>query len=130
MIEERDDIQALSEADQFLVCASILTSPHYQSENIEIDLKWVEKGGTVRFYNRPIAFLNENGTRNELSSLNIVCDARESDTNEIRRFFYTRSYNNENSVFFLSISDSALQFDTYVKNIPILMNAQKKSRPI
>lgn len=126
MIEENDDILSLSDAERLLICASILETPYYKSQNLEVDKKWMESTQRADIFRRPIEFLNEYNNLDKLSLICILCKALNRRNKKVSYdILYTRSYNDENSVFVLRIKNSYLEFDSYAKNIPILMNAKR-----
>lgn len=126
MIEENDDIISLSDAERLLICASILEAPYYKLQNLEVDKKWMENTHRADIYRRSIEFSNEYNNSDKLSLICILCKAlNRKNKKDSYDIFYTRSYNDENSVFVLRTKNSYFEFDSYAKNIPILMNAKR-----
>lgn len=129
MVEDNDDIQALSNDERLTLCGSILATQYFQSKNIEFDLVSTEDTSERDIYIKTLPLNSFKGISGKyvIFSDNVLCKALDSTENQSVDYYYTRSYRNDNSVFFLNKVESTLYFDSYFKNIPALINSKRNA---
>lgn len=131
MIEDKDDLSALSIWQKFLLCSSIILSPTHENDRHKFSLSWINydkylKEGIHRYETKLLTFDNNSYEEENWLADCLYCTPpaeAADDPNTIKRnLLVTRAYNDKHSLYVLQEEQRVIRFKDYVEKVPILMN--------
>lgn len=130
MIEQRNDLSALSEWQKFLLCSSTILSSNSVNDDQTLSLNWIDYKKNVEKKEQHALIrltFNDNNYEKEIRWANcLYCTPRieaAGDSRTIKRnLLLTSAYNDKHSLYILLEENGVIRLKKYVENVPILMN--------
>lgn len=132
MIEQQDDLSALSKWQKFLLCSSIILSPTYERNRHKFHLSWITytkhlKDGIHQYREKLLTFNDNNDEVEKWWADCLYCtpftEASNHPSGIQTNLLLTRAYDDKYSLYVLMEEYGVVRFKEYIENVPILMNS-------
>lgn len=134
LIEEKDDLLALTKWNRAVLCTSILSSPIFRKKRLEYSTKWIlDHINAFKYEDKAVTFQFTNHDEEIMSTFMyncIICKGfadGDDEKSQSTDLCITRSYDNRGSVYIIKLSNEIDTLDKYeyFEKVAVLMNVQK-----
>lgn len=130
-IEKRDILAILSEKQKQILCASVISSPAYRKDRLELFVTWLDESQTQKDFKIEKQFLSFRKPDNTVGKLPVSClrckasENGDESNSKMTNLYLTSSYDDGYSIIAMKENKDGISVDKHFKNIALFIAARE-----